>query len=287
MIQFSDKKDSNPVEKASSFQSVTTNFVSVNGDSRIRLTGSTNSLNKGTSSPLNKQFSSPNKKTAPSATTKGKSNVEYKKTKKPQSPLQKKLQDPNSTWHDILAPNMSPLQKKQQDPNSTWHDKLEWNKSIADEPSFNTKYGIDENDKNVRIKEYKPKLPSTPRYPRRPSKADEVGDGSEGSLKKDVSLEKGDSKRRSSTTEKYEIKETNRKHTSRPRTSSRDPLMPLPHRSPPNKFSISKKKKGADGGLDLETVSNISGLLSNGESHSLKDFPKSTSGISSFREAGK
>lgn len=268
MFQVSDKKDCEMLEKSSSFHSVTTNFVSVTDDSRMRLIGSTSSLKAATSSAVKKRFSlpsptpksrtpspeqrkpSPRKKSSPC----WKIDVEFKKIKKAQTPFQKKLQDPTKTWHHVLAQN------------------------IAAEPSFNTKYGVDENNKNLRIKEYKPKLPLTPRYPRSNTftKPDKVGDGTG-----------GDSKLHSRTTEECEVKEKTLKHASRSRTTSRDPLVPLPHRSPTNKFSISKKKKGSDGVANLETISNISELLSCGESESSKPFPKSASEISSFMEAGK
>ncbi|KAL5290421.1 hypothetical protein ACFFRR_010032 [Megaselia abdita] len=280
------------LNKVSSLHSITTNFQSVHSDSKIKLFDSTCNLDNiklsskkrfslGKRSPKSRTPSPGQKKTSPrrnsSPITKQKNNLECKKRNKAESPLQKKLQDPNETWHGILS--------------------SKGNRSTVEEQSFNSKYGLEEN-KNYpfKIKEYKPKkLQTSPRIPRskkssKSLKADEVGDGSGCSFEKsnqfintnkESSLEKGDSKQEphSSTTEELAIKDIPKRY-SRSRTSSRDPLMPLPHRSPQNKFSISKKKKEAD-----ETTSNISGMLSYVETSSLKNIPKSISDISNLIKA--
>lgn len=263
--------------------SISTNFISVEGDSQINLLESESKVKKGLFSSKStyknrtlsqgQSKSSPRRKSLP--TTKQK-DTEHRTL----SPLQMKLQDPNAKWHDILT--------------------SECNKSIADEPSFHTKYGIDKNKSYpFKIKEYKAKVPTTTaaRKPKCKSaiKTDAVGDGSANSIgksskfiatNKESSLEKGDSKKahNSSTTEEFEVKDETQNHNSRPKTSSRDPITPLPHRSPQNKFSISKKKKD---GESPDTLSNVSGILSNIETETSKTIPKSISEISSLFKTGK
>lgn len=252
MTEESNSKKKESPRKVASMNSISTSFASVRSQSQMDLRSSSfisplkldNYQNRKKSFPKQKlpnsrKYVSPSKKSDKVPMTRTKNDKDNKRhsldskiAKKTQIP-QKKLLDPDATWHEILS---NPA-----------------NKSIADEPSFNTKYGLEKGVKYpYKIKEYNPHTSPF----RRNSKCDKKKDKElsiSDSLKpypKDHSvdsstLDKTELKqdRNSSTAEEYELKAEIISKIPNRIQSSRDPLKPLSFRNPQNKFSISKKNK--------------------------------------------